>query len=78
MSTAATGPTTSLEVETIDRLGGCVPIFHGVFCSPADALNAIGRFAVAPVNPANRSRIVNARGGRVQIGQTTATLAVLG
>jgi hypothetical protein len=78
MSAAATGPTTTLEVETIDRLGGRVPIFHGAFCSPADALNAISRFAVAPVNPANRSRIVNARGGRVQIGQTTATLAVLG
>jgi len=72
-----TGRTATVEIETFDRAGDPVPVFHAAFRSLQDAFNAVGRFTPAPVNPAIRSRIVNAGAGRFQIGQFTVAVAVL-
>jgi hypothetical protein len=72
-----TGRTATVEIETIDGTGQPVPVFHAALRSLQDVFSAVGSFTPAPVNPAIRSRIVNAGAGRFQIGQFTIAVAVL-
>ncbi len=72
-----TGCTATVEIETMDCTGQPVPVFHAALRSFQDVFSAVGRFTPAPVNPATRSRIVNAGAGRFQIGQFTIMVAVL-
>lgn len=70
-------PIATVEIETIDRYGHPVPVFHAALDGLREVFSTISRFAPAPVNPTIRSQIVNAGAGRFQIGQFTIAVAVL-
>jgi hypothetical protein len=72
-----TAPTTTVEIETVDRHGRPVPVFHAALRSLGDVFSTVARFTPAPANPTVRSRIVNAGGGTFQIGEFTIAVTVL-
>jgi hypothetical protein len=69
--------TVTVEIETVDSAGQPIPVFHAALRSLQDAFSTVSRFTPAPVNPATRSRIVNAGVGRFQIGQFMIAIVVL-
>jgi hypothetical protein len=72
-----TAPTTTVEIETIDSTGAGAHVTHAALATIRDAFSFIASHAPAPVNLWHQQRIERAGGGRVQIGQITAVIAVL-
>jgi hypothetical protein len=72
-----TAPTTTVEIDSVDKRGKPRHVTHAATRSLPDAFSLIASHASAPVNRWVRQRIELAGGGIVQIGEITTVIAVL-
>jgi hypothetical protein len=70
-------PIAIVEIDSIDSSGEPRHIAHAATRTTQDAFSFIASHAPAPVNKWVRERIERAGGGRLQIGQITAVIALL-
>jgi hypothetical protein len=72
-----THPTATLDIETVDRHGRPLGVFHATLLTLNDALHEVARFTPAPPNRWVRERLQADGGGRFSIGQFTVAISVL-